>query len=281
MPPEDQLYAVCRKHPFMHRPGCLVVLPEPYIPYLPPRATGEAWNGVLLLAEAQRMGEREKVYVDRIKHASQQDRWDRLNLSYADFPEALHRTQAGVHQDVALAPWKSGVLPFVVAAIAELTDRGREVLSTCEGLRAIGQVAVSNAVPWSCTSGDGKKAMPPVVGRTWSPDAESAVAFWTDLLPAMELEYELVREVWTIGQVAREVMSAARTPVSLCMPMPGFYTLPRLQEEAEALRDSRPEVCERLEAQLSDLGPQLGIGARDHELARCSAAAAVKQYLGL
>lgn len=119
-----------------------VVVPEPYIPYFP-----DAWNGLLVLAEAQNLAG-DKKYQE----------W----LSGLPPDKRFRRLRRGVQGQLGVQPWDDGSLKIAVAAALE-----EEPDAT----------AVSNAVPWSLADNNGRNANPSKALRS------KAVEFWADLLP--------------------------------------------------------------------------------------------------
>jgi hypothetical protein len=119
----DQLAEICARHLMS---GGQVVIPEPYIPYLP-----ENWDGTLVVAEAQNLSQTNHGYVDNLKAASAEQRIRRLSWD----PE----------KDLGVTPWDDTTLKLAV-----------EAAFGCDSLR----VAVSNAVLWSTVTPDGRNQTP-------------------------------------------------------------------------------------------------------------------------
>jgi len=272
----EALYDVCRRHHVRDHHSLGIVLPEPYIPYLPPVAVGEDWNGVLLLAEAQNMGNREVVYCDKLESAHQRDRWNRLNLSYCRFPEKLRPSPCGVHRDVAIAPWKNGVMPFVVVALAELHSKAADVLGTDNGLLAVQHVAVCNAVPWSRRNDKGG-ILRPITKGLWSPDAEHAVDFWRDLIPRIECTLARVKQIWAFGRVAQEVIWQV-APAAQGMPSASNANYPHLWREAVPFLQENASLGENLHELLDSTSECLGISKGNKRFILYCAAVALKRY---
>lgn len=113
----ERLAAACME--FAAPPGVDVVVPEPYIPYVPPD-----WNGTLVVSEAQNLAGGTS-YVQRILAAAPAERVQRLYWEGST--------------DLGIAPWDDGTLKLAVAATWPLLSP--------DGF------AVSNAVLWSQTSG--------------------------------------------------------------------------------------------------------------------------------
>ena len=93
------------------------MVPEPYLPYLP-----DQWNGVLVLAEAQQLaGARE--YLRWLRGLPPEQRMIRLSTPNPS--------------GVGVGPWDNGIVKLAVKAM--MPDIQPE------------EVAVGNAVPWSCS----------------------------------------------------------------------------------------------------------------------------------
>lgn len=118
----EQLAAVCEKH--ILPAGHEAVVPEPYVPSVPPR-----WNGALVLGEAQNLSGKLGDYLSWLMAASRRERIRRLG----------RKGRAGVQ------PWDDGSLKLAVAASLGLhPDR----------------TAVSNAVLWSLINASGSNRNP-------------------------------------------------------------------------------------------------------------------------
>lgn len=121
-PDISSLERLCRRH--ILPPDHAAVVPEPYLPFIPPK-----WNGVLVTAEAQNLSAKNEEYRSWLIKLSRTKRIRRLS----------ERTP------VAVAPWSDGTLQIAVEAAL--------------GVRA-DQTAVSNAVPWSLVAESGSNANP-------------------------------------------------------------------------------------------------------------------------
>lgn len=110
-PDLGRLIRICRQH--ILPPALSAVVPEPYVPYVPPK-----WNGVLVTAEAQNLSRTHANYVDWL---AAQDTTGRIRRLY-DYGQ------------IGVAPWADGTLPIALEAALGAKPA---------------QVAVSNAVPWS------------------------------------------------------------------------------------------------------------------------------------
>ncbi len=120
-PDEAAMLSICRS--FVLGPDADVIVPEPYIPFIP-----ETWNGVLVLAEAQNLATDEgyKAWLlaqppeTRLRRLPREDR-------------------------VGVQPWDDGSLQLAVRAALSLKPE---------------QAAVSNAVPWSQRERSGRNKNP-------------------------------------------------------------------------------------------------------------------------
>ena len=123
MPCLNELLDACAKHTLSEEfANNRIVIPEAYIPYIPPQ-----WNGYLVLAEAQNLANANDAYVKWLKGLSPRERMNR----FSDGP--------------AVGPWDDGSLPCAIKAAFRLNSR---------------KTAVSNAVPWSRTNPDGNNENP-------------------------------------------------------------------------------------------------------------------------
>jgi hypothetical protein len=118
----DELIAVCRKH--ILPPTFGVVVPEPYIPHVPPD-----WNGALVLAEAQNLSNTYRSYRDALL------RW----------PPEVRITRLGRRTGLDVHPWDDGWLKLAVHVAFGLHPD---------------KTAVSNAVLWSQVDANGANATP-------------------------------------------------------------------------------------------------------------------------
>ena len=109
----DKLTEVCLRH--VLNDDMDVVIPEPYIPYIP-----ERWNGTLVLAESQNLGKRSSGYCAWLMGVDQNTRIRRL----------------GLYDGVGVQPWDDSSLKIALEAALCISA---------------GETAVSNAVLWSQT----------------------------------------------------------------------------------------------------------------------------------
>lgn len=209
----SNLYEVCNKHYWHDCSFNDVVIPEPYIPHFP--IDGEHWNGVLIMVEAQNLSDTNLDYRQRmIQHhnaGNLEMLYNRMNLSALNFPDSYDGVVDGVHSDVAISPWKNGVIPFAVSSVAKLLPKSSvAVKKGVNPLMAARQVAVSNAVPWSRIALNNRNNG--FVNA--NPNAEAiskSKQFWADMLVGME-DYIGVfdtMEIWAFGQVAYDVCTDA------------------------------------------------------------------------
>jgi hypothetical protein len=117
-----QMLEICKRH--LVSDSVDVVIPEPYIPYIP-----DNWNGILVLAEAQNLSKSSKNYVEYLKNSSAETKFSRLKN-----PDNL-----------GIGPWDDGSLKLAIhAAFNEMPQN----------------TAVSNAVLWSQITAEGNNANP-------------------------------------------------------------------------------------------------------------------------
>lgn len=132
IPTNDPLHAV-------------IVFPEPYVPYLPP-----IWNGFLVLAESQNLGNPADDYVKELERRTPNQRLARLGSIYPNI--------------VGVQPWDDCSLKLAVESALHLKSE---------------ETAVSNAVPWSQRAG--KANINPIEQM-----CERAVGFWKEILPVLQ-----------------------------------------------------------------------------------------------
>ena len=189
----NELLNVCAKHTLSKRGAREVagedkiVIHEAYIPYIPPQ-----WNGYLVLAEAQNLANTNGDYVEWLTDLSPRRRMNR-------FRERMNRFSDGL----AVGPWDDGSLPCAIEAAFHL--------NSCE-------TAVSNAVPWSLTTPDGKRNRRPLSEEI----KDKAVRFWEDLLPLIK---PTLTHIITAGKVAEEVLGKAIEKVLERTPNMSFHQL--------------------------------------------------------
>ncbi len=172
----DELLAVCARHTRAENDD--VVIREAYLPYVPPN-----WNGLLVLAEAQNLSERNGDYVERLKALDSRGRMKRL--------------YAGASTGVA--PWDDGSLKLAVESAFG---------ADCS------QTAVSNAVPWSRRRDDGSNANPSSEMCDW------AVAFWKDVLPLLRPERVITAGKVAREVIERADSTGSICRTSLRLPSP-------------------------------------------------------------
>ena len=176
-----------------------IVIREAYIPYIPPQ-----WNGYLVLAESQNLANTKDVQNPKILTSQEQ-----MNR-FSDGP--------------AVGPWNDGSLPCAIEAAFPL--------NSCK-------IAVSNAVPWSQTTPDGKRNLTP--SKTMK---NKAVRFWENLLPLLKPK---LTHIITAGNVAKEVLKRAAPEGHYCLksvrlPSPKAMSLISGMFKEEDLLRRYPEV---------------------------------------
>lgn len=195
----DDLIAVCRKYADMAPEGAMVR--EPYLPHVP-----QSWNGVLVLAESQQLAGA-KSYRAWLEKLSREQRFVRLELWESS--------------DVGVGPWDSGPVKLALKAIMPgiCTD----------------EVAVGNAVPWSCCTEAGTNANPT------APMRQKAAEFWRDLLSVWRPQF---RAVALLGKVARQVLARAGLTGAVKLRLPSPNNLRRIcgMFDKDDLLERYPEV---------------------------------------
>jgi hypothetical protein len=269
-----KLFEVCAKHYLGEWERQQIVIPEPYIPHF--LVGGAHWNGVLVLAEAQNLRNTEHDYPAKLKKAhadgNRETLWNRLNLSWSQFPKHFATVADGVHRDVAIRPWQNGVIPSVVAAIAQFGgDNAADVFEAGDPVAAIRRVMVSNAVPWSRVDARGQNLNP------GGEEMKRAVRFWAELLPALTASAGTVRLLLAFGRTAERVMQQA-APDTPMLALFGPFDLNRAR-----LRNDEKQLAlalrARIRALLGSIGDQVRIRAPgDRELAYLSAASALLRW---
>ena len=182
MPCLNELLDVCARHTLSEqdveeiakegKEKGQIVIREAYIPYIPPQ-----WNGYLVLAESQNLANTKDVQNPKILTSQEQ-----MNR-FSDGP--------------AVGPWNDGSLPCAIEAAFPL--------NSCK-------TAVSNAVPWSRTTPDGRQNQTP--SKTMK---DKAVRFWEDLLPLMKLMKPKLTHIITAGKVAQKVLERAAPEGHYCL----------------------------------------------------------------
>ena len=117
------LIDICRRYILSHEHG--VIIPEPYVPFVPPR-----WNGILVLGEAQNLATDRTGYREWIEGCDREKRFRRLPRD---------------HERIGVKHWDDGSLPVALSAAL---------------IAAPNQTSVSNAVLWSQSTAQGRNANP-------------------------------------------------------------------------------------------------------------------------
>lgn len=182
----EPLMAVCRKFTDEAPEG--VVIPEPYIPFIP-----ENWNSILVLAEAQNLSD--KGYSDGLRRQGTDECILRL-------------LNAKNKNGIGVKPWDDWHAKLALKAMIPKIN--------------LTEVAVSNAVPWSCLNEKGENANP--TGEM----QEQAGKFWKDLFAAWEPD---LKKIIVLGNVAEGVMirAAQKREDWLKLRLPSLNNLNRVQ----------------------------------------------------
>ena len=173
MPCRNELLDACARHTLSEQDAeeianegkekGQIVIREAYIPYIPPQ-----WNRYLVrylvLAESQNLANTNDV--QKLKMLTSQERMNRFS------------------DDPAVGPWNDGSLQCAIEAAF--------CLNLCE-------ITVSNAVPWSLTTPNGRRNLTP--SKTMQ---NKAVRFWEDFLALIKPTH-----IITAGNVAQEVLKKA------------------------------------------------------------------------
>ncbi len=154
-------------------PAISLVLPEPYVPFLPAGSPT-----ILVLAESQNLSDaRHDAYATYLTARTTTPRQRFLRLQdgkRAAIPDA---------KGIGVQPWDDGTLPIAVRAALRVDP---------------GEVAVSNAIPWSWTKGRANTR--PFTG----PVIDLAGDFWREIL-----EHLNPGTVIAAGGVAQKVVARA------------------------------------------------------------------------
>ncbi|MCI0696952.1 hypothetical protein L0337_33720 [candidate division KSB1 bacterium] len=164
----DKLVEICKRHIIVSDTG--VVISEPYIPYFP-----DAWNGILVLAEAQNLSRSNSAYVNELKNLSSDERIKRLYRSN------------GVG-DLGIAPWDDASLKLAVESVFDAKAEN---------------TAASNAVLWSQVTTTKNNTNPS------NELIERSIKLWIELIPIIKLDH-----VITAGSIAQQVITRTKQAIS-------------------------------------------------------------------
>jgi hypothetical protein len=205
------LFGICQKNSTSQQ---MAVIQEPYVPHFPNHP--EAWNGILVVAEAQNLSDRFAQYRSRLQKLSQSGNrealWDRLN-----------QPLFGEGDAIGIGPWDDGTIKLTVACL--------------RGLSTVDRVAVSNAVVWSAREGGASEHLRQEL-------LESSVRFWDDLLGVLR-----PREILTFGATAKSVMRRTGFPKGRTVDLPGPFSRTLqigFKMDASRLLQGLPEVADVL-----------------------------------
>lgn len=162
----------------LDNPGLEIVIPESYVPYIP-----DHWNGMLTLAESQNLSKTNLKYCQRMERLTPRERMNRLSS----------------REDLGVGPWDSGIMKLMIKSLDPKTN--------------IDEIAVGNAVPWSCrTRAKLTNSNPtPVM-------CDHALEYWSEMIPAIGPKLQLIV---TFGVVARDVIQrAVKNLKSACQVCP-------------------------------------------------------------
>ncbi|NMC43644.1 MAG: hypothetical protein GYA46_06980 [candidate division Zixibacteria bacterium] len=138
----DRLLDIAAKHiiPTNDPLYSMIVFPEPYVPYMPP-----VWNGYLVLAESQNLGNPNDPYVKELEKKTPSQRMTRLG---------------------SISPGTVGVQPWDDCSLKLAVESALGIKSE--------ETAVSNVVPWSQRAGKAN-----INPSRWL--QERAVDFWSEM----------------------------------------------------------------------------------------------------
>ncbi len=185
---QEGAMAVCRLHQWPEDRPEEVIVPEPYLPFVP-----RDWNGVLVLAESQHLAGKNR-YRERLDAYSSDQRILRLLLQ----DEKGH---------VGVGPWDEEDAIIKLALKAMLPAIRTE------------QVAVGNAVPWSREDSKGRNANPSKLMQ------QASVEFWRDLWGVWS---EKPRVIFPLGRIARNVTEKADLPNRIPLRLPSPNNINRI-----------------------------------------------------
>jgi len=181
----------------LYKPANNVVIPEPYLPYVP-----DNWNGILVLGEAQNLSPPNDPYVKWLRGLDSKSRMRRLGAC-----------KSGI---IGVQPWDDGNIPLALKSI--------------NGNMDLSKVAISNAVPWS-RSKDRKNVKPDACMM------KQASRFWNELLNAWEPKIRLCIVFGRVsGQVLREAGLEEQKLLELRLPAPNLSIPAAMFEEEDLLK---------------------------------------------
>lgn len=181
---EELLLNVCKEHCYQNAEN--VIVPEPYLPYVP-----ENWNGILVLAESQMIGEKDNYarWLQELK-SKPEHVMTRLGRKEPTPPYPNKPKKIGI------GPWDDGTIKLALQAIFEGANLNLK----------LEDVAVSNAVPWTYKGVD-KNLNPDDEMQTKNKMEAKAVEFWEEIFDVWQPN---IKAMVILGNVAERVMHNAK-----------------------------------------------------------------------
>lgn len=212
---KQELIEVCKRH--LYPAPNHVVIPEPYIPYIP-----DSWNGILVLAESQNLSDtnakyREQLYTIRL------DGTDKI----------YRRLELGAPNNLGVKPWDDdGYIKFALTVMypnIRLED-----------------TAVSNSIPWSrCVNGRNVNPSTPMEKHSF--------AFWKEIFEKWQpfwANRNSFPKIITIGSVSRRVMDNIEMKdryLELVFPSPRVMNSVFSMFDSHNIKKMFPDLYERVE----------------------------------
>lgn len=190
-----------------------VVIPEPYIPYIP-----DDWNGILILAEAQNLGKKSGEYIAKL---------DTLEKRKLRLYPVEKKGAAQDLNDIGVEPWDDGHLKVALLAIHPSIN--------------LSQAAVGNAVPWSRKEKGANLSPTPALKNR-------AKEFWSEIFKFLDAEIADgigLRSIIASGKPAAEIMEKAGKKdncLELRSASPNYLNRIQGMFDSEELLTRYPEV---------------------------------------
>lgn len=182
-----------------------VVVKEPYIPYKP-----KNWNGILILAESQAIPSTNDKYAQWLEKLTPKQRMTRLGRTEPEAPYPKEPWRIGI------GPWDDKTVQLAMKAVFYSSGLDLE----------LDNIALSNAVPWTCESHDGKNVNP-----TEQMQAKAS-QFWKEIFEVWKPD---IKALVILGNVAKRVITVA-----------GILSDERYKERCLKLRLPSPNAINRV-----------------------------------
>ena len=216
----QELIEICKK-PEYQIIGKNVVIPEPYIPYIP-----KNWNGILVLAESQNLSNPETKYKKEL---------ETMRLDGTD--NIYRRLELRKPEDLGIKPWDDdGYIKFALTVMFP-------------GIR-LEETAVSNAVPWSRADGINLNPTPVM--------EEEAKSFWKEIFEKWKTYWNDesgLKKIVNLGKVAERVidnMGMTEKCLNLVFPSPRIMNSVFSMFDEYDLKKMFPELYSDVEYKYDD-----------------------------